>query len=113
MNKVILLGNVGRDPKMRMVDSSTVAEFPLATSERRRTRDADGREVELPELTEWHNIVATDELGEFVEKYIRTGTRLFISGTLRTRNWEDRQGISRKVTEIYVTELEILGRAER
>jgi len=113
MNKVILLGNVGRDPRMRMVDSSQVADFPLATTERRTSRTPDGQEMQLPDLTEWHNIVATDELGEFVEKYIRTGTRLFISGTLRTRNWEDRQGISRKVTEIYVTELEILGRAER
>ena len=57
MNKVILLGNVGRDPKIRMADSSQVAEFPLATSERRRIRGEDGKEVEMPELTEWHNIV--------------------------------------------------------
>ena len=96
MNKVILLGNVGRDPKMRMVDSSTVAEFPLATSERRRTRDADGREVELPELTEWHTIV------------IRKGSRLLVEGKLRTRSWEDHNAIKRYITEIYVDTFELL-----
>ncbi len=110
MNKVILMGNVGTDPKLRYYEKRAVAFFKLATNEPAR-RLPDGSEVAA--RTEWHNIVATDELGEFVEKYIRTGTRLFISGTLRTRNWEDRQGISRKVTEIYVTELEILGWAER
>ena len=57
MNKVILLGNVGRDPRMRMVDSSQVADFPLATTERRTSRTPDGQEMQLPDLTEWHNIV--------------------------------------------------------
>ena len=57
MNRVILLGNVGRDPRIRMADGTTVAEFSLATSERRHQRNADGSVTELPELTEWHNIV--------------------------------------------------------
>ena len=71
MNKVILLGNVGRDPKIRMTESQTVAEFSLATSERRFSRGADGKEVELPELTEWHNIVMWGRAAEFAEKHLR------------------------------------------
>lgn len=110
MNKVILMGNVGSDPKLRYYDKRPVAYFTLATNEPPR-RLPDGSEV--PARTEWHNIVCTDDLGEFAEKYIRTGTRLFIEGTLRTRNWEDRTGLSRKVTEIYVQQLEILGSPRR
>ena len=108
MNKVILLGNVGRDPKLRMVDSSQVAEFPLATSERRRTRTADGKEVELPELTEWHNIVMWGRAAAFAENYIRKGSRLLIEGKLRTRSWEDHNAIKRYITEVYVDSFELL-----
>jgi len=108
MNKVILLGNVGRDPKIRMVDSSSVAEFPLATSERRRSRGEDGREVELPELTEWHNIVMWGRAAEFAEKYIRKGSKLLVEGKIRTRSWEDHNAIKRYITEIYVDSFELL-----
>ena len=89
MNKVILLGNVGRDPRMRMVDSSQVADFPLATTERRTSRTPDGQEMQLPDLTEWHNIVMWGRAAEFAEKYIRKGSRLLVEGKLRTRSWED------------------------
>lgn len=108
MNKVILLGNVGKDPKMRMVDNSTVAEFSLATNERRFSRAADGSRVELPELTEWHNIVMWGAAAEFAEKYIRKGTRLLIEGRLRTRYWDDRNAIRRSITEIYVDTFELI-----
>ena len=108
MNKVILLGNVGRDPHMRMVDSSQVAEFPLATSERRSTRKADGTVVDLPELTEWHNIVMWGRAADFAEKYKRKGSKLLVEGKLRTRSWEDHNAIKRYITEIYVDSFELL-----
>lgn len=108
MNKVILLGNVGRDPRMRMVDSSQVADFPLATTERRTTRTSDGQEVQLPELTEWHNIVMWGRSAEFAEKYIRKGSRLLVEGKLRTRSWEDHNAIKRYITEVYVDSFELL-----
>lgn len=108
MNKVILLGNVGRDPRMRMVDSSQVADFPLATTERRTMRSPDGQEVQLPELTEWHNIVMWGRAAEFAEKYIRKGSKLLIEGKLRTRSWEDHNAIKRYITEVYVDSFELL-----
>ena len=108
MNKVILLGNVGRVPRMRMVDSSQVADFPLATTERRTMRTPDGQEVQLPELTEWHNIVMWGRAAEFAEKYIRKGSKLLIEGKLRTRSWEDHNAIKRYITEVYVDSFELL-----
>ena len=108
MNKVILLGNVGRDPRMRMVDSSQVADFPLATTERRTSRTPDGQEMQLPDLTEWHNIVMWGRAAEFAEKYIRKGSRLLVEGKLRTRSWEDHKAIKRYITEAYVDSFELL-----
>lgn len=107
MNKVILMGNVGADPRLRYVEQRPVASFPLATNEPAR-RTASGAEV--PERTEWHNIVMTDASAEFAEKYIRKGTRMLVEGTLRTRIWEDRTAIKHSVTEIYVQSFELLGR---
>lgn len=109
MNKVILLGNVGRDPRMRMADGSPVAEFPLATNERRRARGADSAaESEYAEITEWHNIVMWGRSAEFAEKYIRKGTRLLVEGKIRTRFWDDHNAIRHNITEIYVDSFEIL-----
>ncbi len=105
MNKVILMGNVGRDPEIRYIDTRPLASFPLATNERAR-RTAAG--VEIPERTEWHNIVMYDGAAEIAEKYIRKGTRLLVEGKLRTRFWEDRNAIKRQVTEIYVDSFDIL-----
>lgn len=101
------MGNVGADPQLRYVERRPVASFSLATNEPAR-RTSSG--VEIPERTEWHNIVMTDEAAEFAEKYIRKGTRLLVEGTLRTRVWEDRNAIKRSVTEIYVVSFELLGR---
>ena len=110
MNKVILLGNVGRDPRMRMVETTPVAEFSLATNERRRGKDANGNEVELPELTEWHNIVMWGKAADYAEKYIRKGSRLLVEGKLRTRSWEDRNAIKHTITEVFVENFELLPR---
>lgn len=107
VNKVILVGNVGRDPEIRYVDGRPVASFSLATTDRAYTT-ASGAQV--PERTEWHNIVMWDKHAETAERYIRKGTKLFIEGKLRTRVWEDRNTIKRNVTEILVDNLDILSR---
>ncbi len=107
VNKVILLGNVGRDPDVRYPSQGqTVASFPLATSDRAYTTSSG---AQVPERTEWHNIVMWGRNAEIAEKYIRKGTRLYIEGRLRTRNWEDKNKIKRYVTEIYVDSFEMLG----
>lgn len=110
MNKVFLLGNVGQDPQLRYAERRPIASFSVATNEPPRRRP-DG--TEIPARTEWHNIVATDEMAEYIERYIRKGSRVLIEGTLRTRYWEDRNAIKRQVTEIYVTSIEPLGRTDR
>lgn len=107
VNKVILIGNVGRDPEIRYIETRPVASFPLATTERARTTAAGSQ---IPERTEWHNIVMWGRDAEMAEKYIRTGTRLYIEGKLRYRTWEDRNTIKRTVTEIYVDSFELLSR---
>ena len=105
VNKVILIGNVGRDPEIRYVETRPVASFPLATTERARTSSSG---LPIPERTEWHNIIMWDGAAEMAEKYIRKGSRLYIEGKLRYRMWEDRNTIKRNVTEIYVDNFEIL-----
>ncbi len=107
VNKVILLGHVGKDPDVRYVaQNQPVASFTLATTERARTT-ANG--VQVPERTEWHNIVAWGKNAEVIEKYVKKGTKLYIEGKLRTRTWEDKNAIKRYVTEIYVDSFELLG----
>lgn len=105
MNKAILMGYVGRDPEIRYIDTRPVASFSLATTERPR-KLANGTEV--PERTEWHNIVMYDGAAEIAEKYIRKGTRLLVEGKIRTRVWEDRNTIKHYVTEIYVDNFDLL-----
>ncbi len=108
VNKVILLGNVGRDPDVQYTGpGEAIASFPLATTERAHS-DASGGQV--PERTEWHRIVMNGRNAEFAERYIRKGTKLYIEGKLRTRVWEDRASIKRYVTEIYVDTFDFLGR---
>ncbi|MDE7397145.1 MAG: single-stranded DNA-binding protein [Muribaculum sp.] len=103
MNKVLLIGNVGRDPEVRYVDKTPVATFSLATSDTPQPGSTD-----VPAVTEWHRIFMWGPAAEFAEKYIRKGTRLFVEGRLRTRTWEDRNTIKRSVTEILVDQFEIL-----
>lgn len=111
VNKVILLGNVGRDPEVRYpAKGQTVASFTLATNDRAYTT-ADGTQV--PERTEWHNIIMWGKNAEIAERYVRKGTKLYIEGKLRTRMWEDRNNIKHYVTEVYVDHFELLGSKER
>lgn len=107
VNKVILLGNVGQDPRIRYVETVPLAEFSLATTER-AYHNAEG--IEIPERTEWHSIVMRGRNAETAEKYVRKGAKLYIEGRLRTRVWEDRNAIKRNVTEILVDYFEILAR---
>lgn len=109
VNRVILVGNVGRDPEIRYAETRPVATFPLATTERAR-RTATG--AEIPERTEWHRIVMWDGAAEIAERYIRKGTKLYIEGKLRTRDWNDRNAIKHTVTEIVVDEFDILQRPQ-
>lgn len=107
VNKVILIGNVGKEPDVKALDSGKkVANFPLATSERGYTL-ANGTQV--PERTEWHNIVVWGGLAEVVERYVNKGDKLYLEGKIRTRNYDDKQGIKRYMTEVYVDNLEMLG----
>lgn len=112
MNKVILLGNVGGDPEMRSADGLTTARFRLATTERRRGRDSEGRDIELPPVTEWHNVVMTGRAAQFAEVYIRKGVKIMVEGKLRTRSWDDRNAIRHYITEVYVDSFELLPKGE-
>ena len=107
VNKVILIGNVGKEPEVRKLDSGvSVANFPLATSERGYTL-ANGTKV--PEQTEWHNLVVWRGLAEVVERYVHKGDKLYIEGKIKTRSYDDKQGIKRYMTELFVDNLEMLG----
>ena len=104
VNKVILLGNVGKDPEVRHMDNNlVVAQFSLATSER---WNKDGNWVEH---TEWHNIVMWRGLAEKAEKSVRKGSSLYIEGRLRSRSYDDKDGNKRYVTEILADVMKILG----
>ena len=113
LNKVMLIGNVGKDPEVRYLDgnnnpnsgSTKVATFTLATTERYRDRNG-----ELRENTEWHNIVAWRNSADIAEKYIRKGSQIFIEGKLRTRSWTDQTGVKKFTTEVTVDNLQLLGR---
>ena len=105
MNKALVLGYVGKDPEVRYVGTRPVASFSLATTEPARTL-ANGTQV--PERTEWHNIVMWDKNAEIAERYVRKGTRLMCEGKLRTRVWEDKSTVKHYVTEIVVDNFELL-----
>ncbi len=106
MNKVMLIGNVGKEPEVKYVDAGVcVASVSLATTERGyKLRNG----TEVPERTEWHNIILWKELAEIVEKYVHKGDKLFIEGQIHTRTYDDRNGIRRYVTEIWADSLEML-----
>jgi len=100
VNKVILVGNVGRDPEIRSMSSGDrVCNISLATSERWRDRNSG----EQQERTEWHRVVIFDQrLIEVCEKYVKKGSKLFIEGQLQTRKWTDQQGAERYSTEVVL-----------
>lgn len=108
VNKVILVGNVGKDPEIRHLDSGVaVANFPLATSESYIAKNGD-----KVTTTEWHNIVLWRGLAEVAEKYVTKGRQIYIEGRIRTRSWDDKEGNKRYTTEIYGDVLQMLGKRD-
>jgi single-strand DNA-binding protein len=106
VNKVFLLGNVGKDPEIRTTPGGmTVASFSLATAE--RAKDAQGN---WADKTEWHNLVAFQRTAEIVRDYVKKGTQVFIEGKIQTRTWDDKESGQKKYrTEILINELSLLG----
>lgn len=106
VNKVFLLGNVGKDPEMRATQGGmTIASFTLATADRQK--DAQGN---WADKTEWHNLVAFSRTAEIVRDYVKKGTQIFVEGKIQTRSWDDKESGQKKYrTEILVNELSLLG----
>lgn len=106
VNKAILVGNVGKDPEVRYLEKEVaVASFTLATTERGYTMQ---NGTQVPDRTEWHNVVAWRGLATLAEKYIRKGRQLYIEGKIQTRSWE-KDGIKRYTTEILADNIQFLG----
>ena len=106
MNKVMLIGNVGADPQVKYLDQGVcVAQVRLATTERGYTLQ---NGTQVPDRTEWHTCIFWRKLGETVEKYVHKGDKLYVEGKIQSRDWTDRQGISRKAIEIMVDNMELL-----
>lgn len=112
LNKVMLIGNVGRDPNVRYLDGnsgggpgSKVATFTLATTERYRDRSGETREN-----TEWHNIVAWRNSADLAEKFIHKGTMIYVEGRLRTRQYTDQAGVQKYTTEVVADNIQLLSR---
>jgi len=106
VNKVILIGNVGKDPDVRYLDNHVcVANLTLATTERGYTAQ---NGTQVPDRTEWHNLVFWRGLAETVEKYVHKGDKLYVEGSIRNRSYDDQNGVKRYVTEIFVDSMEML-----
>lgn len=106
VNKVILIGNVGKDPDVRYLDNHVcVANLTLATTERGYTAQ---NGTQVPDRTEWHNLVFWRGLAETVEKYVHKGDKLYIEGNIRNRSYDDQNGVKRYVTEIFVDSMEMM-----
>jgi single-strand DNA-binding protein len=109
INKVILVGNLGKDPEVRYLEGGTaVANFTIATSEIFKDRTSGERKTN----TEWHNIVVWRGLAEIAEKYLKKGSQIYLEGKLRTRQWQDKDGNTRYSTEIVADNLQMLGKKE-
>ena len=110
VNKVLLLGNVGKDPEMRASQGGMViASFTLATADRQK--DQTGQWVDK---TEWHNLVAFGRTAEIVRDYVKKGTQVFIEGKIQTRSWDDKESGQKKYrTEILVNDMSLLGGRDR
>lgn len=106
VNKVTLLGNTGKDPDFKTFENGgCVAQFTLATTKRAFTTK-DGQQI--PERTEWHNIVLQNGLAKVAQQYVHKGDKLYIEGELRTRSYDDANGVKRYITEIVATDMEML-----
>lgn len=106
MNKVMLIGNVGADPQVKYLDQGVcVAQVRLATTERGYTLQ---NGTQVPDRTEWHTCIFWRKLGETVEKFVHKGDKLYVEGKLQSRDWTDKQGVSRRAIEIMVDNMELL-----
>ena len=104
LNKVMLIGNLGKDPEIRYTQAgSAVANFPLATTDRWTDRQG-----QRQERTEWHDIVAFDRLADLAQSYLKKGRSVYIEGRLQTRSWEDQQGQKRYRTEVVANSMQFL-----
>jgi single-strand DNA-binding protein len=108
VNKVILLGNIGKDPEVRETKAGNIVNLTMATSE--RYTDKSGQKQEN---TEWHNLVVFGKLADVVAKYVKKGDKLYVEGSITTRKWEDKEGNTRYTTEVKVRDLTMLGGAEK
>ena len=109
VNKVILIGNLGKDPEIRRLENgAVVASFSIPTSE----SFTDKNSGEKKEITDWHDIVLWRGLAEIAEKYIRKGTKIYVEGKLKKRSWQDKEGNTKYNTEVIGEELTILSRVE-
>jgi single-strand DNA-binding protein len=105
VNKVILLGNLGKDPIVRKLDNGrSVAQFSLATNE--KYKDKTGA---LQTKTEWHNIVMWSPLAEIAEKYLKKGAQVYLEGKIETREYTDKEGQTKRITEVVARELSLVG----
>jgi single-strand DNA-binding protein len=108
LNKVLLIGNVGRDPEIRHLEGgASVASFSLATTERFKDRSGETREI-----TEWHNIVAWRQLADLAGRFIKKGSQIYVEGRIRSRSWDDANGQKRYITEILADTIQLLGRKD-
>jgi single-strand DNA-binding protein len=106
INKVILVGNVGKDPETRyMPNGKAVTNFSVATSDGWTDKQTGDKQ----ERTEWHNVVLFEKLAEIASQYLRKGSQVYIEGSLRTRKWQDKEGKDRYTTEIVGREMQMLG----
>ena len=106
VNKVIIVGNLGRDPEMRSFPSGDqVANVTIATTDKWK----DKQSGEMKEATEWHRIVFNGRLAEIVGQYLRKGSQVYVEGSLRTRKWTDKDGIEKYTTEIRADQMQMLG----
>ena len=109
VNKVILIGNLGKDPEVRRLEGgSMVATFSIATSEVYTDRVTGVKK----EVTDWHDIVVWRGLAEIAEKYIKKGYKVHVEGKLKKRSWQDKEGVTRYTTEIIADELNVISRPE-
>lgn len=107
LNKAQVIGNLGADPKVTIINNgqTKVASFSVATTERGYTTQSG---VQVQEKTEWHNIVCFGKLADVVDKYLKKGSKVFIEGKMRTRSYEDRNGVKRSIMEINAEVMEML-----
>jgi single-strand DNA-binding protein len=108
VNRVILVGNVGKEPETRYLDSGVaLCKFPLATNEKYKNRSG-----ENVKNTEWHNVILWRKLAEIAEKYVKKGDLLYLEGKIRTRSYDDKEGNKKYITEVIVDNMQMLGKKQ-